>query len=148
MPTPSIRKCDGDSLYYWAFFIRFRCHVADRIHSKKKLSYLLQHCTAEVSQYIQHFADVYESSHHLYDLAWDELRRQYGQPYIIAQACQENLLSFPKIDRDVAEKLNKLNILVKKSYFSLNNENVSSSLDSVQFHTALATKLPLNLKQK
>ena len=148
MPTPSIRKFDGDSLDYWAFFNRFKCRVADRIHSKKKLSYLLQHCTTEMSQYIQHFADVHESSHHLYDLAWDELRRRYGQPYIIAQVCQEKLLSFLKIDRDVAEKLNKLNILVEKSCFALNNENVSSSLDSVQFLTALATKLPLNLKQK
>ena len=144
LPTPSIRKFDGDPLDYWAFFNRFRCHVA----SKKKLSYLLQHCTAEVSQYIQHFADVHESSHHVYDLAWDELRRRYGQSYIIAQACQEKLLSFPKIDRDVAERLNKLNILVKKSCFALGNENVSSSLDSVQFLTALATKLPLDLKRK
>ena len=148
LPTPSIRKFDGDPLDYWAFFNRFRCHVADRLAPKKKLSYLLQHCTAEVSQYIQHFANVHESSHHVYDLAWDELRRRYGQSYIIAQACQEKLLSFPKIDRDVAERLNKLNILVKKSCFALGNENVSSSLDSVQFLTALATKLPLDLKRK
>ena len=148
LPTPSIRKFDGDPLDYWAFYNRFRCHVADWLPSKKKLSYLLQHCTAEVSQYIQHFADVHESNHHVYDLAWDELRRRYGQSYIIAQACQEKLLSFPKIDRDVAERLNKLNILVKKSCFALGNENVSSSLDLVQFLTALATKLPLDLKRK
>ena len=88
--------------------------LADWLPSTKKLSCLLQNCTAKVSQYIQHFADVHDSSHHVYDLAWDELRRRYGQPYIIAQACQEKLLSFPKIERDVAESLNKLNILEKR----------------------------------
>ena len=148
LPTPSIRKLDRDPLDYWAFFNRFRCHVADWLLSKKKLSYLVQHCTDEVSQYIQHFADVHESSYHVYDLAWDELRRRCGQSYIVVQACQEKLLSFPKIDRDVAESRNKLNILVKKSCFALGDENVSSTLDSVQFLTALATKLPLDLKRK
>ena len=93
------------------FFNRLRYHVADWLPSKKKLCYLLQHCTTEVSQDIQHFADVHKSSHHVYDLAWNELGRRYGQPYVIAQTCQEKLLSFPKIDRDVAERLNKLNVL-------------------------------------
>ena len=36
----------------------------------------------------------------------------------------------------------------KKGYFALDNKNVSSSLDSIQFLTALAIKLPLDLERK
>ena len=43
---------------------------------------------------------------------------------------QEKLLSFSKIDQEVAERLNKQNLL-EKSCFALGNKNASLSLDSV-----------------
>jgi len=36
----------------------------------------------------------------------------YGQPHIITQAC-EKLIAFPKIEREVAERLNNLSVLIK-----------------------------------
>ena len=104
IPKPEVKKFDGDPLDYWAFSNRFRCHVADWLPSKAKMSYLLQHCSPEVRGNVQHFADINDGQY-AYDLAWDELKRRYGQPYIIAHAC-EKLLAFPKLKRDVADRLN------------------------------------------
>ena len=83
-----------------------------------------------------------------YDLAWEELKKRYGQLYIIAQACENNLLGFPKLDRDVVERMNKLSVLMKKSCHALVNERVSSNLDSVQFLTSLVNKFPTEIKHK
>ena len=87
----------------------------------KNLSYLLQRCTAKVSQYIYNTLQMPTKVVVIciYDLAWDELRRYYGQPYIITQSCQEKLFSCPKIDRDVAHRLNMLEFLVKKDLLFL-----------------------------
>ena len=41
LPTPNIRKFDGNPLDHWAFFNQFRYHVANQLSSRKKLSYLL-----------------------------------------------------------------------------------------------------------
>ena len=142
-----VKKFDGEPLDYWAFSNRFRCHVADWLLSKAKMSYLLQHCFPEVRDNIQYFADINDGQY-AYDLAWDELQRRYGQPYIIAHACEEKLLAFPKLERDVADRLNRLSVLMKKCCYALADDNVASSLNSVGFLTSIASKFPLDLKQK
>ena len=147
IPKPEVKKFDGDPLDYWAFSNRFRCHVADWLPSKAKMSYLLQHCSPEVRDNIQHFADINDGQY-AYDLAWDELKRRYGQPYIIAHACEEKLLAFPKLEREVADRLNRLSVLMKKCCYALADDNVASSLDSVGFLTSIASKFPLDLKRK
>ena len=147
IPKPEVKKFDGDPLDYWAFLNPFRCHVADWLPSKAKMSYLLQHCSPEVRDNIQHFADINDGQY-AYDLAWDELKRRYGQPYIIAHACEEKLLAFPKLEREVADRLNRLSVLMKKCCYALADDNVASSLDSVGFLTSIASKFPLDLKRK
>ena len=113
LPKPTIKKSDGDSMDYWAFLNRFTCHVADWLPSQKKFSYLMQHCSERVRQHIQHFSDLHDGRSP-YDLAWEELHCRNGQ------ACEECLLEFPRIDRDIAERLNKLSILMKRSSYALN----------------------------
>ena len=147
IPKPNVKKFEGDPLDYWAFYNRFRCHIADWLPSKTKMSYLLQHCSIEVSNNIQHFADIHDGQC-AYDLAWEELRRRYGQPYVIAQACEEKLLAFPKMERDVANGLNKLSVLMKRCRYALADDRLATSLDSVPFLTSIASKFPADLKRK
>ena len=147
LPKPSIKPFHGDPMDYWAFFNRFSCHIAEWLPPKKKMSYLLQHCSDKVCQHIQHLSDIHYGSC-AYDLAWDELKRRYGQPHIIAQACEEKLINFPKIERDVAERLNKFTILMKRSCCALDDESVASNLDSIQFLTSLADKFPMDIKRQ
>ena len=68
IPKPEAKKFDGDPLDYWAFSNRFRCHVADWLPSKAKMSYLLQHCSPKVCDNIQHFTDINDDQY-AYDLA-------------------------------------------------------------------------------
>ena len=114
---------------------------------KRKFSYLLQHCSAEVANNIQYFADLHHGEY-AYDLAWSELKSRYGQPYVIAQACEEQLSAFPNIDRDLADRLNKPSILMKRCCHALADDKVASSLYSVPFFTNIANKFTINLKRK
>ena len=147
LPKPSIKLFEGDPLDYWAFYNRFRGHIGDWLSPKRQLSYLLQHCSAEVANNIQHYADLHDDQY-AYELAWQELKYRYGQPHIIAQACEERLTSFPKLDKDTADRLNKLSVLMKRCCHALADDRVASSLDSVPFLTAIASKFPLDLKRK
>ena len=132
---------------YWAFLNRFTCHVADWLPSQKKFSYLMQHCSERVRQHIQHFSDLHDGRSP-YDLAWEELHCRYGQPHIIAQACEECLLEFPRMDRNIVERLNKLSIPMKRSSYALNDKRVATHLDLVNLLSALANKFPIDLKRK
>ena len=64
------------------------------------------------------------------------------------QACAECLLKFPRIDRDIPERLNRLSILLKRSSYALNDRRVATHLDSVHLLSALANKFPIDLKHK
>ena len=72
LPKPSIKKFEGDPLDYWAFLNRFRSHIGDWLSPKRRLSYLLQHCSAEVVDNIQHCADIHDGQNAL-DTALEEL---------------------------------------------------------------------------
>ena len=63
-------------------------------------------------------------------------------------SCEEKLLEFPKIERDVADHLNRLSVLMKRCCYSLADDRVASSLVSVTFPTAIVSKFPLDLKRK
>ena len=107
----------------------------------------LQRCSAEVANDIQHFVDLHHDEY-AYDLAWSELKRRYGQPYVIAQASEERLSAFPKLDRDLADRLNKLSTLMKRCCHALADDKVAPSLDSVSFLTNIANKFTIDLKRK
>ena len=94
LPKPTIKLFEGDPLDYWTFYNRFSCHVGDWLSPKQKFLCLLQHCSVEVANNIQHFADLHHGEY-AYDLAWSELKRRYGKPYVIAQACEERLSACP-----------------------------------------------------
>ena len=121
--------------------------MGDWLSSKRKFSCLLQHCLVEVANNIQHFTDLHHGEY-AYVLAWSELKRRYGQLYVIAEACEERLSAFPKIDRDLADRLNKLSIFLKRCHHALADDKIASSLDSVSFLTNIANKFTIDLKRK
>ena len=130
LPKPFIKKFEGDSMDYWEFFNRFTCHVADWLPPKRMMSYLLQHCSKKVCRFICNFENIHDGRF-TYDIIWQELERRYGQSHLIVQACEERLLSIPKIDRKVAERLNSLSVLMKRSCYALADRNAASNLSSV-----------------
>ena len=115
--------------------------------TQKEDVYLLQYCSEEVCRIIRHFEDIH-NGRFVYDMAWQELERRYGQSHLIVQACEERLLSIPKIDREVAERLNSLSILMKRSCYALADRSAASNLNSVQFLTAIVNKFPFELKRR
>ena len=147
LPKPDVKKFDGDPLDYLAFRNRFKAHIADWLPKDKKLSYLLQHCNQKVAEQIRHYAD-YQGTQCSYEMAWEELRRRYGQPHVIAQACEERLRAFPNmLDKD-PEILNKLAVLLRRCCSSLESTPGSSSLDTVYFITTLISKLPVSMREE
>ena len=147
LPKPTIKLFEGDPLEFWVFYNRFRCHVGDWLSPKRKFFHVRQHCSAEVANNIQYFADLHHGEYAC-DLAWSELKRRYGQPYVIAQACEKRLSTFPKLDRDLADRLNKLFILMKRRCHVLADDKVAFSLDSVPFLTNKANKSTIDFKRK
>ena len=138
LSKPIIQTFSGDPLDFWAFCNRLQSRLPNWLSAERKISYLLQHCEPSVCQNIQYFADLHGED--CYDLAWIELKRRYGQPHIIALACEEQLLGFPKLDKDIPERLNKLSILMKRCRFAMADKTIASNLDSVQFLTTIANK--------
>ena len=114
---------------------------------KKKTSYLLQNCSDKVCQHIHYLSDIHDGRC-AYDVAWNEFKRKFRQQRIFTQACIEKLISFPKIECDLAERLNKFTILMKRSFCTLNDESVASSLGSVQFLTSSADKFRMDVKRQ
>ena len=57
-------------------------------------------------------------------------------------------MEFSRIDRDIAEWLNKLSLLMKSSSYALNDKRAAPHLDSVHLLSALANKFPIDLKRK
>ena len=81
-------------------------------------------------------------------MAWEELRRRYGQPHVIAQACEERLRAFPNMLDKEPEILNKLAVLLRRCCSSLESTPGSSSLDTVYFITTLISKLPVSMREE
>ena len=61
---------------------------------------------------------------------------------------KRNCWSSPRLRRDVADCLNRLSVLIKRSCYSLTNDRVASSLDSVPFLIAIVSEFPLDQKRK
>ena len=113
LPRPEIKCFDGDPLNYWLFVRSFDTHIAQRMSSDSaKLVYLLQHCTPKIRSNLEHFSRDAEMG---YRLARESLFNDYGQPYIIAHSCKQNLLECPKLkDKDPA-KLKTLTVPIFRS---------------------------------
>ena len=142
LPKLEIKLFEGDPMDFGAFLNRFKSHVPDSLPNGKKMSYLLQYCNDKVRNQIQHYADNERENPRCYELAWCELRRRYGLPHVIAQACEERLLVLPNLNKPDPECLGKMSILMNRCCSALEDVPGASSLDTVHFISMLAHKLP------
>ena len=70
----------------------FETHVERIIPDQKALfCLLLQHCESPAKEKISHFA---ERGLQCYDLAKEQLYKEYGRPWIVAEACERNSKEF------------------------------------------------------
>ena len=93
-PRPVIANFDGDPLSYWSFMRSFDLHIAQRMPNESaKMVYLLQHCTLNIRQDLEHFSQDLEMG---YKLARETLYREYGQPHVVAYCCEKRLQNFPR----------------------------------------------------
>ena len=148
LPKPEIKRFEGNPLDYGAFLNRFKAHVSDNLPNSKKMTYLLQYCNDKVREQIQHYADNQRERPGCYDLAWRELKRRYGEPHIIAQACEERLLNLPSFSQIDPERLGKMSVLMNRCCSALENVPGASSLDTVHFISLLVNKLPFSAREE
>ena len=89
-PQPQIECFDGDPLMYWTFVCSFNEHIAHKMLSESaKLVYLLQHCSHNIRQNLEHFSRNLNDG---YCLACESLHNKFGQSHIIAYHCEQRLL--------------------------------------------------------
>ena len=78
LPRPEFPKFSGDPLEYKAFMNNFETHIEPRVRDEKTLiCLLLQHCSKDVKDRIEHFAT---SEVQPYTVAKQRLNKEYGSP--------------------------------------------------------------------
>ena len=96
VPNPKIMTCSGDPMQYWKFITNFETAIESQVSdNRKRLGYLIQHCTGESKAYIKDCVIMPESEG--YRRAQELLHKHYGQPHIIARAYISNLMNGPQI---------------------------------------------------
>ena len=118
LPRLEFPKFSGDPLEYKAFMNNFETHIEPRVHDEKTLiCLLLQHCSKDVKDRIEHFAT---SEVQPYTVAKQRLNKEYGSPWVISDACEQRLKKFPSVRsgdgkqlRRFAELLEKTGVIVK-----------------------------------
>ena len=95
LPRPEFPKFSGDPLEYKAFMNNFETHIEPRVRDEKTLiCLLLQHCSKDVKDRIEHFAT---SEVQPYTVAKQRLNKEYGSPWVISDACEQRLKKFPSV---------------------------------------------------
>ena len=103
LPKPENGNFDGDPLKYTSFRNNFETHIESKFRDPKiLLCLLLQHCEVKVKNQIEHFSNKGIDG---YGLALDRLEREYGQPWVIANACERRLQKFVNVKSNDLEKL-------------------------------------------
>ena len=75
----------GDPMQYWKFITNFETAIESQVSdNRKRLGYLIQHCTGESKAYIKDCVIMPESEG--YRRARELLHKHYGQPHVIARA--------------------------------------------------------------
>ena len=145
LPKPEIGKFDGDPLKYRSFRNNFETHIKSKFRDPKiLLCLLLQHCEAKVKNQIEHFSNKGIDD---YGLALDRLEREYGHPWVIADACERRLRKFVNVKSSDLENLRMFADLLEKTKVLLKDIQCYGSLNSLESITTLVNKLPYDMKR-
>ena len=108
------------------------------------LCLLLQHCEAKVKVQIEHFSNKGIDG---YGLALDRLEKEYGQPWVIADACERRLLKFVNVKSNDLENLRMFADPLKKTEVLLKDIQCYGSLNSLKPMITLVNKLPCDMRR-
>ena len=96
----------------------FEIHGEPRVHNKKMLFCLrLQHCEDNVKSIIEYFAE--KDNDEAYQLAKDELKREFGRLCIIADICKQQLRDAPQAKSNDSRSLESFCELLEKTFTTL-----------------------------
>ena len=145
VPKPELPKFDGNPLNYRNFMLNFETHIESRFRDPKiLLCLLLQHCDRKIRDRIQHFSDKGISG---YRMARDRLEREFGQPCIIAEACEQRLKGSSAVKSNDPESLKEFSELLEKTLISLEDIHYYGSINSLDTMTHLINKLPYDMRK-
>ena len=146
LPRPEFPKFSGDPLEYKAFMNNFETHIEPRVRDEKTLiCLLLQHCSKDVKDRIEHFAT---SEVQPYTVAKQRLNKEYGSPWVISDACEQRLKKFPLVRSGDGKQLRRFAELLEKTGVIVKDIRQYTSLDSLDMLTELVNKLPYDLKKR
>ena len=146
LPRPEFPKFSGDPLEYKAFMNNFETHIEPRVRDEKTLiCLLLQHCSKDVKDRIEHFAT---SEVQPYTVAKQRLNKEYGSPWVISDACEQRLKKFPSVRSGDGKQLRRFAELLEKTGVIVKDIRQYTSLDSLDMLTELVNKLPYDLKKR
>ena len=146
LPRPEFPKFSGDPLEYKAFMNNFETHIEPRVRDEKTLiCLLLQHCSKDVKDRIEHFAT---SEVQPYTVAKQRLNKEYGLPWVISDACEQRLKKFPSVRSGDGKQLRRFAELLEKTGVIVKDIRQYTSLDSLDMLTELVNKLPYDLKRR
>ena len=146
LPRPEFPKFSGDPLEYKAFMNNFETHIEPRVRDEKTLiCLLLQHCSKDVKDRIEHFAT---SEVQPYTVAKQRLNKEYGSPWVISDACEQRLKKFPSVRSGDGKQLRHFAELLEKTGVIVKDIRQYTSLDSLDMLTELVNKLPYDLKKR
>ena len=146
LPSPECSKFTGDPLEFELFMSNFETHVEPRVRDEKTLfCLLLQNCTKEVKNRIEHFAT---SEKQTYTRAKQKLTNDYGSPWIIADVCEQQLKKFPAVKSGDGKQLKRFAEMLEKTYAIVKNIRQYTSLDTLETLSELVGKLPYDLKKR
>ena len=145
VPKPELPKFDGNPLNYKNFMLNFETHIEFRFRDPKiLLCLLLHHCDRKIRDRIQHFSDKGISG---YRMARDRLEREFGQPCIIAEACEQRLKGSSVVKSNDPESLKEFSELLEKTLISLEDIHCYGSINSLDTTTHLINKLPYDMRK-
>ena len=143
-PRPEIVTFDGDPLNYISFASSFQTHIINRVASDNaRMTYLLQYCNFNVKKMIDH----YLGTHQGFERAWAKVHQLFGRPLIIANRCEEMLLSFGRVKGRDSERLKDFAGLMDKALFQIQGIETFSSLNSLGTLRRIVDKLPDKIRE-
>ena len=146
LPRPEFPKFSGDPLEYKAFMNNFETHIEPRVRDEKTLiCLLLQHCSKDVKDRIEHFAT---SEVQPYTVAKQRLNKEYGSPWVTSDACEQRLKKFPSVRSGDGKQLRRFAELLEKTGVIVKDIRQYTMLDSLDMLTELVNKLPYDLKKR
>ena len=144
LPKITIERFDGD-VKKWPLFLADFTSAVDGagFSNAHKMAYLRSFLTEKVRNGIAQFM----FDPHLYPQAMDELKRQYGHPYVIALAHIKTMLDLEAV-KDNATALAEFANVLNGSVGALSAGEYRQELYSSGILAQLSAKIPIRLQQQ